>query len=134
VLTDREQKTWREIQRRLVDDPDFRTTFHPIERHGPGAHHRSTRPNTVVVALTLVALLLAGPNLLTDAEIADRQRPPRSHESPAPAGLDPVAYAIGAEWAPSRRPGVLAGPADIPMVGRLGASVPPRGSAPSAAA
>jgi hypothetical protein len=136
VLTDREQKAWREIQRRLVDDPDFRPTFHPIERPGPGDHHRPTRPNMIVVALTLVALLLIGPNLLTDAEIADRRQPPRPDESPAPAGLDPDAYAIGMEWAPAPEFRGLVGPTDIPRGRRPGVAVstPPRGSTPSAAA
>jgi hypothetical protein len=128
VLTDREQETWREIQRQLVDDPDFR----PVERHGPGDHHRSARPNTIVVALTLVALLLVGPNLLTDAEIAGRQQPPRPHESPAPAGLDPDAHAIGVAWAPARESRGPVGPTDIPVGGHL--SAPPHGSARSAAA
>lgn len=94
------------------------------------------RPNTVVVALTLVALLLIGPHLLTDAEIAHRRQPPRPDESPAPADLDPDAYAIGMEWAPAPESEELVGPTDIPRGGRPGvaASTPPRGSAPSAAA
>jgi hypothetical protein len=132
VLTDREQETWREIKRRLVDDPDFRPTFHPVERPGPGDHHRPTRLAMAVVTLTLVVLLLVGPNLLTEAEITDRQRPPRPHESSAPPGLDPGAYTIGTEWAPARESRGLVGSTDVPLTGRLGVSAP--GSAPSAAA
>jgi hypothetical protein len=134
VLTDREQETWREIQRRLVDDPDFRPTFHPVEQPGPGDHHRPARPTMLLVALTLVVLLRVGPNLLTDAEIADRRQPPRPHESAAPAGLDQDTYAIGVAWAPARESRGPVGPTDIPVVGRLGVSAPPHGAAPSAAA
>jgi hypothetical protein len=134
VLTAPEQETWREIQRRLVDDPDLRPTLHPVERPGPGDRHRRARSGTIVVALTIAGLLVVGPNLPTDSEIADRQQPPRPSGSSAPAGYDLGDHAIGAAWPPARESWGPAGPGDIPVGGRVGVSAPPHGSAPSAAA
>ncbi|MGH3467712.1 MAG: hypothetical protein ACRDQF_08295 [Thermocrispum sp.] len=136
MLTDRERQTWREIQRRVVEDSDFKRTFHAVERQGPGDHLRPPHHRTVLVTLALAMLLLVGPNLLTDDEVADRQQPPTPQESSALGRLGAGEYMTGVEWAPARETQWLVGPSDTDPFRSLDAPVatPPSGFAPSAAA
>jgi hypothetical protein len=102
VLTDSERQAWREIQRRLVTDPDFARSVHAVHRRAPGDQHRPTRPSTILVAVTLIMLLLAGPNPLTQTEIAARHQTPEPRRSTllSRPGAD-VEYLTGLEWAPA---------------------------------
>lgn len=77
MLTDRERQTWREIQRRLVENDDFLRSFHSAERRPPGDH--------LPMALTL--MLLAGP---TDIHLL---RLFGSSVSTPPSGFTPSAAA-----------------------------------------
>jgi Protein of unknown function (DUF3040) len=136
VLTDRERRTWHEIQHRLVTDPDFARSMHAVHRRAPGDQHRPTRPSAILVALTLIVLLLTGPNPLTQTEIAARQQTPEPQRSSplSRPGAD-VEYLTGVQWAPAREiPGLLA-PTDTGTHGPRGAAgSPPSGCTPSAAA
>lgn len=89
-----------------------------------------------LVTLALTMLLLVGPNLLTDDEVADRQQPPTPQESPALARPGAGEFMAGVEWGPARETQWLAGPSDTGPFRSLDApvSAPPSGFAPSAAA
>ncbi len=117
MLTDRERELWREIQHRLAHDADWSRTVHSVERRAPGDHLRLTHPGTLLVAVTLIMLVLLGPNPLTQAEVATRQQPPTPQRSSLLSqpgtGVD---FLTGVEWVPARElPGPL-GPTDTSTV------------------
>ncbi|MPZ86366.1 MAG: DUF3040 domain-containing protein [Actinophytocola sp.] len=106
MLSDRERAMLREIERRLaMEDPRFVRSFYPVERRPPGDHHRRAHPSVLVVKVTLLTLLLVGPNPLTESQVANRARPPAPRRSSAPPGGVAAAYAPPAPEHP--------GPADI---------------------
>ena len=134
--TDRDRKTWREIPHPLVHDLHGTRTVHSVERRAPGDHHRLAHPGTVLAAMTLIVVLLLGPNPLSRTEVADRRRSPEPHRASllsSPAGVE---FLTGVAWAPAREiPGLL-GPTDTSTVHPQGVaqSAPESGIAPSAAA
>lgn len=105
MLSDRERDVLREIEHRLtIEDPAFVRSFHPVGHRPPGAHRRRAHPRELVVAATMLALLLFGPNPLTGTQAANRTRPPAPRRSSAPPG-EPRP--------PTPRVPVMPGPADL---------------------
>ncbi|MGH3756258.1 hypothetical protein [Actinophytocola sp.] len=87
----------------------------------------------VLVDLTLVMVLLVGPNLLTGAEVADRRRPPTPRKSSVLEGHSAGEYLNGVTWVPTRETWEPAGPHRFRGLG-VSTSTPPCGFTPSAAA
>jgi hypothetical protein len=66
----------------LAGDPDFGQAIDRVERTRPGDHLRQVhRPGTAVPALALSVLLVAGPRLLTENDVARRRRSPAPRRS-----------------------------------------------------
>lgn len=87
MLSDRERETLREIQRQfLVEDRSFVRSFRTVADRSPSDRYRPEPTSPLLVTAALIALLLAGPNLLPQKELADRRRPPAPRRSPASLG------------------------------------------------
>jgi hypothetical protein len=94
MLRDRERETLREIQRQfLIEDPGFARSFRSVDHSPP--HGRCRRARTSAIVLTLGALVLAGPRILTEAEVTARKMPPAPRTS-SPSHLEvSVDYVAG---------------------------------------
>lgn len=71
MLDDRERELLFEIERRLlIEDPELVRSFGAARHRRPVDHGRGMEMITAVAGLTLCVVLLMGPRLLTEAEIA----------------------------------------------------------------
>lgn len=80
MLDNRERQLLFEIERRLlIDDPELVRSFGAAPQPRPAEHGQGIDMITTVAGLTLCVVLLMGPRLLTEAEIATRRSavPPR---------------------------------------------------------
>lgn len=112
MLTDRVQKTWRRTRRRPAGGPEPGRAIHHVERHPPSDPSRQVhRAGAGMVTLTLTMLLAAGPNLLTEEEVARRRRSPAPRRSRVPHPAD-LGYSTGVDVGRvSRVPGDAMSPA-----------------------
>ncbi|MHA6783234.1 DUF3040 domain-containing protein [Pseudonocardia saturnea] len=97
MLDDRERKLLFEIERRLlIEDPELVRSFGPAPHRRPPEHGRGTDMTTTVAGLTLCVVLLIGPRVLTEAEIATRSSdgPPRFRVA-MPAAGPPISTSTG---------------------------------------
>ncbi|WP_300014401.1 DUF3040 domain-containing protein [Pseudonocardia sp.] len=81
MLEDRERQLLFEIERRLlIEDPELVRSFGAPRQRRHAEHGQGLGMITTVAGLTLCVVLLMGPRVLTEAEIAARRSagPPRA--------------------------------------------------------
>jgi hypothetical protein len=95
MLSGHERDTLREIQRQLLiqDHPAVRS-FHAAPGRPANDHWRQVCTTAVLVAVTVIVLMLVGPNAFTYKDIATHRRPP----APRRSSTAPPVFGNLARW------------------------------------